>query len=72
MASRIDTRLGVAGVIVLRGGRGEFRRMLWRLLGCVYGAIWLPTVMRRRGVLGVLGEDVLGLLAAKVNIRGSD
>ncbi len=28
--------------------------------------------MRRRGVRGVLGEDVLGLLAAKVNIRGRE
>lgn len=46
--------------------------MLCRLRGCVYGAARneLPIVIRRRGVLGVLGDDLLGGLAAKVNTPG--
>jgi hypothetical protein len=31
----------------------------------------LPTVIRRLGVRGVLGEDLLGVLAANVNTLGS-
>ena len=71
-AIRIETRLGVAGVRELRGGRGELRRMLCRLRGCVYGASSneLPVVIRRRGVRGVLGDDLLGVLAANVKTRG--
>lgn len=38
LAIRIDIRLGVAGVMQVRGGNGEFRRMLWRARGWVYGA----------------------------------
>lgn len=37
-AIRTETRLGVAGVMVLRGGSGEFRSMLCKVRGCVYGA----------------------------------
>lgn len=48
------------------------RRILCRLRGCVYGAARneLPIVIRRRGVLGVLGDDLLGVLAANVNTPG--
>lgn len=39
-ANRIASRLavfGVAGATALGGGSGEFRRILWSDLGCVYG-----------------------------------
>jgi hypothetical protein len=59
-------------VTELRGGRGELRRILCRLRGCVYGAARseLPIVIRRRGVLGVLEDDLLGILAANLNTPG--
>ena len=65
-------RLGVAGVTVDSGGRGEFRSILCKLRGCVYGATWkwLPVVIRRLGVRGELGESAV--LAANVKIRGND
>lgn len=56
---------------MLRGGNGEFLKMLWRARGCVYGAIWnwLPIVFRRRGVRGV---PLFPTLASNVNTLGSD
>lgn len=70
-ASRIEIRLGVTGVAAVRGGKGELRRMLCKLRGCVYGATKdeLPIVIRRRGVRGVPG-DLVGVWAAKVKILG--
>lgn len=49
--------VGECGVLV-RGGRGELRRILCRVRGCEYGAdrLWLPTVARRREMRGDIGE----------------
>lgn len=64
-------RFGVAGVTAVLGGRGELRRMLWRVRGWVYGATWCElVVLRRRGVRGVLGDKPS--LAAKVKICGME
>jgi hypothetical protein len=60
----------------VRGGRGEFRRILCKARGCVYGAdwYWLLSVTRLLGVRGVHGDALVMMLggAVKVNIRGSD
>ena len=60
--------MGVPGVMLVLGGRGELRRMLCNARGWVYGAAchWLPIVARRRGVLGELAA-LPAVLAVNVN-----
>jgi len=56
--SLADCRRGEIGdFVVVKGGRGEFRRMLRRLRGCVYGSLERceGRVVRRRAPLGVIG-----------------
>jgi hypothetical protein len=60
---------------VLNGGRGELRRMLRRLRGCVYGNLVLPVgiVVRLLGFCGACagvldpgGTAVIGVVPSKV------
>lgn len=61
-------RVGVAGVMLERG-KGELRKILRKLRGCVYGGArnCPPTFPRRRGVRGEMGELVLDGFLTNVN-----
>lgn len=67
-AKRREERLGDIGVRDDLGGNGEFRSMLCKDRGCVYGGVnvWDPVVARLRGARG----DINGAFSADRALNG--